>query len=189
MPKNKDLKRLIRQRLAVTGERYTQAHLAITGVGEEGDQAAPLDRTEELRLSVQQLADKDLRGKAFVTLVGGMTATELKRVVDVPDDVLAALIEGLSDPHPRIRWWCVQILDHVPDERALWAVAPLLDDPVDRVRCNAAHALGCVGCKRTADPRLSDELMEKLAKVAQSDPSPKVRREAAKAYECRLEFR
>lgn len=144
-------------------------------------------RTVDPRVLVHRLGDRRQLQRAFRGLAGGMTATELRRIGRLPDDVFDALVEGLGDPNPRIRWWCIQILDHVPDERAISAIAPLLDDPVDRVRRNAAHALGCLTCKPSADSSLPDHLLARLAELADSDPSLKVRREAATAYRCRLE--
>jgi HEAT repeat protein len=84
-----------------------------------------------------------------------------------------------------VRWWCAQLLDHLPDPRALAAVARLLDDQVPRVRRNAAHALGCVACKPEWDGSLPDETVEKLSHLATHDPNAKVRAEAAYALSCR----
>ncbi len=93
-------------------------------------------------------------------------------------------MEGLQDENPRTRWWCVQILDHVPEPRVIDAIATVLDDPVARVRRNAAHALGCVACKPAWAGGLPDEAVRKLKALAASDPSPKVRAEAATALAC-----
>ena len=117
-------------------------------------------------------------------LTGGVTSTHLRSVI-LSGAAFDALVEGLADPHPRIRWWCIQVLDHVPDPRALAAIAPLLDDPVPRVRRNAAHALGCVICKPAWEGALPDGIADKLARLASDDPSPKVRAEAAHAISCR----
>ena len=132
---------------------------------------------------VQQLAT-GRRIEAIRWLLGGATATELRNV-RVGERAFAALVEGLGDPHPRIRWWCIQLLDHVPDPRALAAIAPLLDDPVPRVRRNAAHALGCVACKPDLDGGLSDDVLDRLALAARTDPNAKVRAEARHALACR----
>jgi HEAT repeat protein len=110
-------------------------------------------------------------------LVGGVTATELRTVV-LTDAAFEALVEGLRDPNPRIRWWCIQLLDHVPDHRAITAIAGMLDDPVPRVRRNAAHALGCVVCKPEWSVGLPVEVVSKLSAVADDDPNDKVRAEA-----------
>jgi HEAT repeat protein len=80
-----------------------------------------------------------------------------------------------------IRWWCIQLLDHVPDRRAITAItaiAGMLDDPVPRVRRNAAHALGCVACKPEWSGGLPAEIVSKLGSIAKDDPNHKVRAEA-----------
>src|SRR5436189_6451148 len=84
--------------------------------------------------------------QALHGLAGGVTAAHLRTAV-LTEAAFAAVTEGLADPHPRVRWWCVQLLDHVPDARAVTAVADLLDDPVPRVRRHAAPALGCLAWK------------------------------------------
>lgn len=131
-----------------------------------------------------QLLRTDQCLAAMKELVGGATATEL-RSAQISPKALDALMEGLHDENPRTRWWCVQILDHVPEPRAVAAIATLLDDPVARVRRNAAHALGCVMCKPTWPGGLPDHVVRKLGALAESDPSPKVRAEAALALACR----
>jgi HEAT repeat protein len=76
------------------------------------------------------------------------------------------------------------VLDHVPDPRAVEAILSLLDDPVPRVRRNAAHALGCVACKPASSGALSPPVTEKLFELATQDPNMKVRSEAAYALAC-----
>ena len=78
----------------------------------------------------------------------------------------------------RVRWWCIQLLDHVADERAIAAISPLLDDPVPRVRRNAAHALGCVACKPEWNGTLDAATVAKLEHLAASDENARVRRDA-----------
>lgn len=186
MPQNKDFKRLVRQRMAETGEPYTTARVLI--VGGSAPATAPGRHVGPTDL-VQRLADKGERVEAMRALMGGVTATELRSIRRLPDDVLAALVAGLHDTHPPVRYWCVQLLDHVPDERALAAVAQLLDDPVDRVRRVAVHALGCAACKPTADAGVPRELLDRLRVIAAGDPSAKVRREAELALACRRRSR
>ena len=132
---------------------------------------------------VQALADKDRRIDAIRALVGGVTATEL-RTAEVTEAARDALLAGLRDPDPRVRWWCVQLVDHLPDASTLAAVVPLLDDPVPRVRRNAAHALGCLACKPGWDGVLPTEAWARLADLAQRDPNEKVRLEAARSLAC-----
>jgi hypothetical protein len=93
-----------------------------------------------------------------------VTATELRRVRVAPP-VLGTLAEGVHDPDPRVRWWCVQLLDHINDQRALIALTDALDDPVPRVRRNAAHALGCVACKPAWDESLPDVAAARLLRL------------------------
>jgi hypothetical protein len=126
---------------------------------------------------VEQLARPQQRNQAIVALVGGITATELRAITELPEDVFDALRRGLHHASPKVRWWCVQLLDHVPDERALWAIAGLLDDPVPRVRRNAVHALGCLACKPDGCD-LPAPLLQRIAALADSDPNSKVRTEA-----------
>src|SRR5262249_40018576 len=104
------------------------------------------------REAVQWFARRDHQVDALRALTGGLTATHL-RSARLSDAAFAAVVEGLADPNPRVRWWCLQVLDHVPDGRAIPFVASALDDPVPRVRRNAAHALGCFACKPEWDGR------------------------------------
>src|SRR5215831_8480035 len=126
---------------------------------------------------VKLLAQRPGRLDTIRQLVGGVTATELRRArVDQP--TLDALAEGVHDPDSRVRWWCVQLLDHLDDQRALTALIEALDDPVPRVRRNACHALGCLACKPSWDGILPDAAYAKLRHLAATDPNPKVRAEA-----------
>ena len=128
---------------------------------------------------VQQLASKRERNAAIRALVGGLTATEL-RSVRVDDATIGALARGLADSNPVVRWWCVQLLDHVPDQRAIDLIVPLLGDPVPRVRRVAVHTLGCAACKPTADICLSPETRARIRQLSESDPNGKVRDEASR---------
>lgn len=126
---------------------------------------------------VQQLATKTSRLPAMRALVGGVTTTELRHA-RVSEQAFDALREGLNDPSPKVRWWCIQLLDHVPDPRAITAIAPALNDPVPRVRRNAAHALGCIACKPGWCGALPTQITAQLTQLATSDPNAKVRAEA-----------
>jgi HEAT repeat protein len=129
---------------------------------------------------VQMLASPERRLHAMRALAGGVTATEL-RAAQVTDASAQALIEGVDDPKPTVRWWCIQLLDHLPDDRALAPLARALHDPVARVRRNAAHALGCLACKPTMLDQPPADALDTLARMAASDPNAKVRAEAAHA--------
>jgi HEAT repeat protein len=132
------------------------------------------------RVLVAQLGDKHQRLDAMRALLGAVNAREL-RAVHVSDAVFDALVDGLGDPSPVVRWWSVQLLDHCPEPRALLAVVPLLDDPVPRVRRNAAHALGCQACKPTCAADLPEMAVARLAVMAEQDTNSKVRAEARMA--------
>ncbi|MEQ1787252.1 MAG: HEAT repeat domain-containing protein [Acidimicrobiales bacterium] len=134
---------------------------------------------------VQLLAVPDQRAHAIRELVGGVGATELRQARP-SYEAMQALIDGLRDESPQVRWWCVQLIDHVPDDRALDALVPVLDDPVPRVRRNAAHALGCVPCKPTWNGRLGAPVMVKLAEMAARDVNAKVRQEARRSLACAI---
>jgi HEAT repeat protein len=129
---------------------------------------------------VKLLAHRPGRLDTMRRLVGGVTATELRRA-RVDQATLDALAEGVRDPDSRVRWWCVQLLDHLDDPKALSALIEALDDPVPRVRRNACHALGCLACKPSWDGILPAEATGKLQQLAATDPNPKVRAEADRA--------
>jgi HEAT repeat protein len=133
---------------------------------------------------VQQLAVKERRIAAIRALVGGIGATEL-RAVELTDNALQALCDGVADPNPKVRWWSIQLLDHVPDPRSIAVIATALDDPIPRVRRNAAHALGCVACKPDWQSALPPHVTAALDRLATSDPNAKVRLEARRALRCR----
>jgi hypothetical protein len=100
---------------------------------------------------VNKLWDKRIRNRVIRTLVGGLSSTELKTQARLSPAAREALINGLDHWSPVVRWWCLQLIDHLADESLLHHVAPLLDDPVPRVRKQAEHTLTCEGCKQNSD--------------------------------------
>ena len=78
---------------------------------------------------VEALAFPSQRIDAMRSLIGGVNARDLRSVV-VTEGALQALIDGLRHGNAQVRWWCVQLLDHCSDVRAIEAVVPMLDDPV-----------------------------------------------------------
>lgn len=99
---------------------------------------------------VNLLADKQRRNDAIRFLVGGLTATELRRV-KLTEATFLALVKGLKHPNPKVRWWCLQLFDHIGDEKCVPHIIPLLQDPVPRVRKHALHALECEACKQSPE--------------------------------------
>jgi HEAT repeat protein len=126
---------------------------------------------------VQLFGERRRELEALRGLTGGITATELRSAA-LPEAAFAATLEGLRDPNPRIRWWCIQLLDHVADPRAIDAVASMIEDPVPRVRRNAVHALGCAACKPGWAGGLPEAVTAKLSGLAARDANPKVRKQA-----------
>jgi HEAT repeat protein len=133
--------------------------------------------------AVQLFRLKERRIDAMRALAGAVNASDLRRL-SVPDEVRNALIAGAADPYPSVRFWCLQLLDHLPDPAVLPAVCRALDDAVPRVRRLAAHALGCGMCKPTWDGALPPEAVTELAELASDDVNKKVREEASFALTC-----
>src|SRR5215472_4659312 len=96
---------------------------------------------------VDLFADKTQRNQAVVALIGGLTSTEMRNVTVSPA-ARQALIDGLKHPNSKVRWWCIQLMDHIADESYL---QPLLEaaktDPTPKNRRHAIHALTCEICK------------------------------------------
>jgi HEAT repeat protein len=131
-----------------------------------------------LELSPNQLvdlvADKTQRNAAIVALLGGITATELRKV-KVTEAAKAALIAGLKHPNSKVRWWCIQLMDHVADESYL---RPLLEvahtDATPKNRRHAIHALTCEICKPKRGG-LEIDMRSELKVIAETDSELSVR--------------
>lgn len=123
---------------------------------------------------VNLFADKTQRNAAIVALIGGITATELRKVKP-SDAAKQALIDGLKHPNSKIRWWCIQLMDHVADERY---AHPLLHaaqtDPTPKNRRHAIHALTCEICKPDRSG-LDIDIRAELTAIAQTDADESVR--------------
>src|SRR5579872_1560294 len=92
----------------------------------------------------------------------------------------AALVRGLAARRPRERFEAAHALDIFGDASTRRRLAPLMDDPVPRVRWMAMHALSCHACGEKPDA-LEAEVRARIARAAKSDPSPRVRRHASVA--------
>ncbi len=123
---------------------------------------------------VNLLADKSQRYETIVALVGGITSTELRHVT-VSDAARQALIDGLQHPNSKVRWWCIQLMDHLADESYL---EPLLHaaktDPLPKNRRHAIHALTCEVCKPDGCA-LKTDVRSILADRVRNDPDWSVR--------------
>lgn len=123
---------------------------------------------------VDLFADKTRRNGAIVALIGGITATELRNATVTPE-ARQALIKGLNHYNSKVRWWCIQLMDHVADESYL---EPLLNaaknDPTPKNRRHAIHALTCEICKPDRAP-LDVDIRNELATIAEYDVDTSVR--------------
>src|SRR5215831_5668316 len=123
---------------------------------------------------VDLLGDKRQHQAAVVALLGGITATELRKV-KVTQAAKEALIAGLKHPNSKVRWWCIQYMDHVADESYL---QPLLEaartDPTPKNRRHAIHALTCEICKPERCS-LDIDIRAELAGIAETDSDESVR--------------
>ena len=130
---------------------------------------------------VDRFADKRLRNDAIVALVGAINARDLANITLKPE-AKKALIGGLQHQSAKVRWWCLQLIDHLADASFIPFVLPLLDDPVGKVRKHAVHALTCEMCKPgRCGLELSESVRAKIAEVAWSDVDERVRNEARAA--------
>jgi HEAT repeat protein len=125
---------------------------------------------------VDQLAFASERNRAIIGLVGAINATDLRRA-QVDPLAKAALIGGLDHPNAKVRWWCLQLMDHLADESYLEPILSKLTDPVAKVRRHVIHALTCGACKPDRHT-LDLDIAETLKAVLDSDPDAKVREEA-----------
>jgi hypothetical protein len=132
---------------------------------------------------VQLWNDRPRRPEALRVLVGRAQASHLS-TVEMSTQACCALLAGMAETHPQVRWWCVQLGYHSPDPMAVPALTDAVDDPVSGVRRKAAHALGCRECKPAWEGRLEAGEIERLAQMAASDPNPTLAREADRALAC-----
>ncbi len=132
MPEDHDFKRLVRARMADTGERYTQARAALTAQRDAGDRVVS-DRARSL---LGQLAD------------AGLAAAGRDHLARLPEpERRAAAIEGLQHESWRVRRTCAQLLDRVDlTPESVAALTRAVDDEHPQVRRKAVHTLTCENC-------------------------------------------
>jgi HEAT repeat protein len=151
MPVDKDLKRVVRARMAATKENYTTARAALV----------PALVRVDLRVLVSKLADPATAGPAAATLKS-----------QLPERLVPALVAGLQSPEWRVRRSCCRLLDDVDfTPESLAALQRALDDPEPRVRRSALHTLSCQHCKPSGCALEVQPLFERMAR----DPSRRVR--------------
>ena len=166
MPIDKDLKRLVRARMAATGEHYTTARAALVAAlpGSKGAHRVDGMGTVDLPALVAQLAQ--LADPA----TAGLAAATLK--VQPPERLVPVLVAGLERPEWRVRRSCCRLLDDLDfTPESLAALQRALDDPDPRVRRSALHTLSCRHCKPSGCALEIQPLFERMAR----DPSRRVR--------------
>lgn len=130
---------------------------------------------------VSQLAYKQGRNETIIALVGAINASDLRNVTLHPE-AKEALVGGLKHPNAKVRWWCLQLIDHLADESLIPYILPLLNDPIGKVRKHAVYALTCDVCKPDGcGLELSDEIRERLERLAIHDVDTRVQNEAKSA--------
>jgi hypothetical protein len=126
---------------------------------------------------VDLLWDKTQRYDVTVALLGAINSTDLRKV-KLSDEVKQALIAGLKHRNSKIRWWCIQFMDHVADESF---VPALLDaaqtDPTPKNRRHAIHAITCEMCKPNRQ-KLKVDVRYELGEIARLDTDIRVRETA-----------
>ena len=130
---------------------------------------------------IEAFADAKRRIPAIIELVGAINSGDLRRV-KVSPDAKAALIAGLDHQNAKVRWWCLQLMDHLADESYLEPILSKLSDPVAKVRRHAVHALSCAVCKPNRQA-LAIDIEEALRRTLETDPDVKVREEARQGLE------
>ncbi len=117
------------------------------------------------------------RYRAMATISGARGARE-SRGKHLSPMKIEALIWGLYHDNAVVRRCCLELLDLHPSTEAVPHIVAKLDDPVPRVRRHAVHAIRCDVCK-AGQTLLTPDLLDRLGEIAENDPNPKVRAEAA----------
>jgi hypothetical protein len=154
MPIDKDLKRLVRARMAATKENYTTARAALVP-------DRPTVERVDLAALVSKLADPATAGPAAAALKA-----------QPPARLVPALVAGLGSPEWRVRRSCCRLLDDLDfTPESLAALQGALDDSDPRVRRSALHTLSCQHCKPSGCALEIQPLFERMSR----DPSRRVR--------------
>jgi HEAT repeat protein len=83
---------------------------------------------------------------------------------------------ALHDPDPWVRRQCLAILDHHASDVSTDVFRAALDDPATPVREIALHGLACERCR--SDAICLADVVPRVARVLDDDPSPEVRYKA-----------
>ena len=153
MPKNRDFKRIVRQRAALTGQRYTEARaeLSVTPPPPNADLLARLG-------------------------VPGDPSGAFRELEALPvEEQCRFAVAGLAHPNWRVRRRCGQLLDDLAvTPETLKALERALEDPNPRVRGAALHSLTCERCKPDGCVLDLQPIYERMI----NDPDSRVRQAA-----------
>ena len=165
MPSDKDFKRLVRQRMAETGARYTDARATIAAIPDPPPSTKATTAGPSSQRWIELLGDPQHNQGAFALL------KELP-----PDNLRPLAVAGTRHPNPRVRRRSCQLLDDLAlTPHSIVALESCAADPDPRVRAAALHTLSCEHCK--PDGVCLDQ--RTIAERAASDPSATVRRGVA----------
>lgn len=129
---------------------------------------------------IEKMGRKEEHVQAVLELIGAINARDL-RTVTLSLEARTALTQGLTHPNAKIRWWCLQYMDHLADESFVPFMLPLTKDPVAKVRRQAIHALTCEVCK--PDGCALDVDLKPMLETMLHDIDAKVRGEAQQALD------
>ena len=164
MPTEKDFKKLVRQRMAKTGERYTDARAAFRSPA--GGSPPTSETVSDQRAAdeqwLEQLADP-ARGNEAFDLLKALPFEEL----------LPLAIAGARHSNARVRRRSCLLLDDLAlTPESIDALEACATDEDPRVRGAALHTLSCEHCK--PDGVCLDQRL--IAERAANDTNAKIRR-------------
>ena len=87
----------------------------------------------------------------------------------------AAARRGLQHPDEQVREYCCRVLDHLMEADSASALIEALEDPAERVRLAAAHALACERCKDGAWRPAAASVLPRAIALLAGDESAHVR--------------
>lgn len=157
MTTDRDFKRLVRQRMTETGERFTAARAAL--------RSSPTMATTSAAVTarwIELLGDPQQNQGAFQLL---------KQLA--PDELRPLAVAGTRHADPKVRRRSCRLLDDLAlTPASIAALEACTDDDDPRVRAAALHTLACERCK--PDGVCLDQ--RQIAERAANDRSAKVRR-------------
>jgi HEAT repeat protein len=130
-----------------------------------------------------------LTGVVIAELSGDLTAEDLVETLADPHRCFQAYLRllrlgpaagaaarrGLQHASDQAREYCCRVLDRLMDAESAAALIEALDDPAERVRLAAAHALACERCKEGAWRPSATSVLPRAISLLSSDESAQVR--------------